>query len=56
MTRAGDLLCQAVGDRAILWMRLPVVLGERSQPQSDLLGSKRVEVYRGPDQRVTGSD
>jgi Uma2 family endonuclease len=34
--RAAEVLRLAAGGRAILWVQLPIVLGERSQPQPDL--------------------
>jgi hypothetical protein len=36
VTRASELLREIAADRAILWVQLPVVLGDRSQPQPDL--------------------
>jgi Uma2 family endonuclease len=36
VTRVAELLRARVGDRAHVWVQLPIVLGERSQPQPDL--------------------
>lgn len=36
VSRIADLLRERVGESAYVWIRSPVVLGERSQPQPDL--------------------
>lgn len=46
VTRGGERLGERVGARAQLWIQLPIVLGDRSQPQPDLaLIRKRPEGY-----------
>jgi Uma2 family endonuclease len=36
VTRAAEVVRLATGGGAILWVQMPIVLGERSQPQPDL--------------------
>lgn len=55
VTRAGDVLREAVAGRALVWIQLPVVLGDRSQPQPDLALIRRPEAG-GADQLPTAAD
>jgi Uma2 family endonuclease len=41
VTRTADVLGARLGDRAHLWVQLPIVLGDRSQPQPDLAVIRR---------------
>jgi Uma2 family endonuclease len=48
VTRAADLLRTRLGDQAHLWVQLPIVLGDRAQPQPDLAVIRRkAEGYGG---------
>lgn len=45
--RLNAVLARAVGDRALVWCQLPLVLGDRSAPEPDLmLLAPRADYYR----------